>query len=382
MSMAEPVARREPDGGAAANSIQRPGAGAANSIQQPNAAAANSIQQRNAAAVGRADAPGWAAVEEPPQVPSEVGRLRPEDVSVPPHADAALVDPDAPIPVPAEVTMVASDLDGTLLDQHLLVGAHTRAALPRLVAAGIPFVLVTGRPPRWLAPVTDQIGTLGLAVCGNGSLVVDLTADRLVRATPIDRDLALSAAEHLRSAVPGITFALERLAPKADDCDLASMTVFGMEEAYNPLWGRPPDAEIADIATLIGRGEPLKLLAIPPADSVHDNDSLMDLALRAYAGRLHVTHSGARHALVEITASAADKGVGFLEVADALGIDPAGSVAVGDMPNDLPLLTAAGTGYAVANAHPALRNAADHVLPSNTDDGVGRLLEAILAARS
>jgi hydroxymethylpyrimidine pyrophosphatase-like HAD family hydrolase len=50
------------------------------------------------------------------------------------------------------------------------------------------------------------------------------------------------------------------------------------------------------------------------------------------------------------------------------------------MPNDIALIRAAGTGYAVANAHPAARAAADHILPSNADDGVGRLLEAILAA--
>ena len=49
------------------------------------------------------------------------------------------------------------------------------------------------------------------------------------------------------------------------------------------------------------------------------------------------------------------------------------------MPNDIPMLRAAGTGYAVANAHPAARAAARHVLPSNDEDGVGQLLEALLA---
>ena len=95
-----------------------------------------------------------------------------------------------------------------------------------------------------------------------------------------------------------------------------------------------------------------------------------------------MTHSGARHALIEVTAGGADKGVGFLEVAELLGIDPRHTVAAGDMPNDVPLIRAAGTGYAVANAHPLVRAAADHVLPSNVDDGVGRLLRAILAART
>ncbi len=99
-----------------------------------------------------------------------------------------------------------------------------------------------------------------------------------------------------------------------------------------------------------------------------------------FADRLHVTHSGARGSLIEIMDGSVDKGVGFREVATALGVELASTAAVGDMPNDIPMLRAAGTGYAVANAHPAARAAARHVLPSNEEDGVGQLLEALLAS--
>ncbi len=287
-----------------------------------------------------------------------------------------------PIPVPDDLALIGSDLDGTLLDSSLTVGPRTCAALPKAVASGIAFAYVTGRPPRWLAPVTDQTGIAGMAVCGNGAVVVDLAGQRLVRASTIESDLAVEIVTHLREAVPGITFAVERLAPgAAQRHDLPGLSVFGMELEYSPLWGRPPQAEVADVATLIGRGPVLKLLALPPADSTHDSDSLVELALADFDGRLHVTHSGARHALIEIMDGSVDKGVGFREVAAELGVDVARTAAVGDMPNDIPLLRVAGTGYAVANAHPATRSAARHVLPSNDDDGVGALLDAVLAAR-
>lgn len=310
----------------------------------------------------------------------ETAPAAPVEAAVLPSADAPDVPADVEIPVPDDVALVGSDLDGTLLDSALQVGPLARIAMPRLVAAGVPFVYVTGRPPRWLAPVTEQTGVAGYAVCGNGAMVVDLAAGRLVRATPIRAEVVLAVVEHLRAAVPGITFAVERLAPGAADLDLAALTEFGMEESYNPLWGRPPEAQIGDVLDLIAGGPVLKLLAIPPDGSGHDNDSLVALALGH--DDVHVTHSGARHALIEVTAGGTDKGVGFLEVAEALGIDPARTVAVGDMPNDLPLVRAAGTGYAVANAHASVRAAAAHVLPSNVDDGVGRLLQAILAART
>ena len=57
-------------------------------------------------------------------------------------------------------------------------------------------------------------------------------------------------------------------------------------------------------------------------------------------------------------------------------------MALGDMPNDLPMRTWAGTSYAMANAHPAVREAATHVTASNDDDGVAQVLEALLDSRA
>ena len=54
-------------------------------------------------------------------------------------------------------------------------------------------------------------------------------------------------------------------------------------------------------------------------------------------------------------------------------------VAVGDMPNDVPMLQWAGRSFAVANAHPAAIAAADEVLGSNDDDAVAALIDSLLS---
>jgi hydroxymethylpyrimidine pyrophosphatase-like HAD family hydrolase len=64
-----------------------------------------------------------------------------------------------------------------------------------------------------------------------------------------------------------------------------------------------------------------------------------------------------------------------------LGVDASQVVAVGDQPNDLPMLEWAGRSYAVANAHPEVLAAVDHVTASNDDDGVAQVLESLLAGR-
>jgi hydroxymethylpyrimidine pyrophosphatase-like HAD family hydrolase len=65
------------------------------------------------------------------------------------------------------------------------------------------------------------------------------------------------------------------------------------------------------------------------------------------------------------------------ELAAAHGIGRESVIAFGDMPNDLPLLTWAGTSCAVANAHPAVLAAASRVIGSNDEDGVAAYLEQL-----
>jgi hydroxymethylpyrimidine pyrophosphatase-like HAD family hydrolase len=118
----------------------------------------------------------------------------------------------------------------------------------------------------------------------------------------------------------------------------------------------------------------VKLLA---KDAGADVDVMMSSVLDVIAGRASVTHSSS-FGLLEIAAPGISKATGLAEIADSHGISATEVVAVGDMPNDLPMLAWAGRSYAVSNAHPAVRAAADEVLPSNDEDAVAGLIESLL----
>jgi len=53
-------------------------------------------------------------------------------------------------------------------------------------------------------------------------------------------------------------------------------------------------------------------------------------------------------------------------------------IAIGDMPNDVPMLEWAGRSYAVANGHPDVHAVADEVTVSNDEDAVALLIESLL----
>lgn len=271
--------------------------------------------------------------------------------------------------------MVATDLDGTLLRSDGSVSARSRAALDAAARAGLLVAFVTGRPPRWLDAVIEASGHRGIAVGANGALLYDLASGSVLASHPLQPGrLAVLTAE-LRRAFPEVSFAVEY----GDS--------FAAEPSYVHDWqinprtdrlGRPiAEPLVAELATIIARPA-VKLLA---KDRAADVDRFLTSADELLAGRASVTHSSS-YGLLEIAAPGVTKATGLTQLAAQHGIRPAEVVAVGDMPNDVPMLQWAGRSYAVANAHAAAKAAADAVVSSNDDDAVAELIESLLRRKS
>jgi Cof subfamily protein (haloacid dehalogenase superfamily) len=261
--------------------------------------------------------------------------------------------------------LVATDLDGTLVRSDGSVSDRTRAALARVEQAGSVLVLVTGRPPRWMAPVVEATGHRGLAVCANGALVYDLHTERVVRSHLIDAAAAARVVEALRRDVPGVAFAVER--GPVDGVPGG----FGREDAYRPSIDAA-ELEVAPVEQLCAGGA-VKLLV---RHESMGSDELLAAARASLGALVECTHSSA-DGLLEISASGISKASGLASLAQEHGVQAVDVVAFGDMPNDLPMLAWAGHAVAVENAHPEVKAAADEVTATNDDDGVARVLERL-----
>jgi hydroxymethylpyrimidine pyrophosphatase-like HAD family hydrolase len=262
--------------------------------------------------------------------------------------------------------LIASDVDGTLLDPTSRISERTRAAVHRVVAAGVPFVLVTGRPPRWIPPIVEQLGHAGHAVCANGAVLYDAAADCVSYSAPLEPLQLRDAANVVVTALPGAKLAVELPTGRAM---LDGFDDFRAEPGYTHPW---PDAESVPAPRDVLLGRPaIKLLVRQPGA----RSDVMAAAVREILGaRLDVTFSTG-HGLIEISAPGVTKGTGLARLAGELGIAPADVVALGDMPNDLPMLQWAGYGVAMANAHPAVLDAADEITALNSEDGLALVLE-------
>lgn len=253
--------------------------------------------------------------------------------------------------------LVASDLDGTLVRSDGTVSPRTVAAIAAVEAAGTPFVMVTGRPSRWMHPLVEATGHRGLAICANGAVLYDLHSERVVEAHLLTPDLAAEVVTALRAAVPGIAFAVEH--PERG---------FGHEATYVPRWEQPEQPQ--DVEALYDGGV-IKLLG---RHDDYGSDDLLAAAREALGDLAECTHSS-DDGLLEISAVGISKASGLAAFAASHGIEAADVIAFGDMPNDIPMLSWAGHGVAMGNGHPEVLAVADEVTGSVDDDGVADVLQ-------
>ena len=257
--------------------------------------------------------------------------------------------------------LVATDVDGTLLDPTDRVTPRTRSALERAAAAGVGLVLVTGRPPRWIPPVVAQVGVVaGIAVCANGAVVYDAATDRIVSARTVDAATLAELAATVAALLPQAGLAVELVHP---------VPSFVAEPSYRHAWVGS-DHEIRPRAELVTRPA-VKMLVRDPRMRSEEIVAALAPAVGS-AVDLTFSHPGG---LVEISAPGVTKAVGLAEVAAGAGVAASDVVAFGDMPNDLEMLRWVGHGVAMGNAHPALKDVADEVTATNAEDGLALVLE-------
>ncbi|MQS07000.1 HAD hydrolase family protein [Streptomyces sp. IF17] len=276
--------------------------------------------------------------------------------------------------------MIVTDLDGTLLRRDKTVSDRTRAALAAADAAGIEVVFATGRPLRWLR-VVDGVPGASTAVCANGAVVADLRPDgpRVTRLRPLDNAAALRVVSALRAVAPGTSFAVDSTGGMGYDPHYpplfpdAGATVGPVEELLSGALG--PDA--TDAPEGAGPGGPPTVVKLLAHHTELTPDLFLDLGRGAAAGDADVTRSSPS-ALLEISGAGVTKASTLAAHCALRGISASEVVAFGDMPNDLELLSWAGAGVAMANAHPDVLAATPWHTADHEEDGVAVVVERLL----
>ena len=262
------------------------------------------------------------------------------------------------------IKLLASDLDGTLLDEQGHIDEEDIAALRRAREMGVTVVVATGRMPATIGPYLDRLEvTADEPVVGGHGSVIALRNGDILHTFTVPREVVAEGAAIARTfnAVPTFYTAhgifMERVAfsPEQDEYWLAG----GVPIHYDPEALAHIDEDL------------IKMLVVQP--DVPAAPAMLE-ALRIRLGtRAEVVRS--HHWFVEVVNKHASKGAAIAWIAKQMGIARDEVLAVGDAENDVSMLRWAGHSVAPADAAPEARAAAEWIGPPQRQHIVAAALD-------
>lgn len=264
--------------------------------------------------------------------------------------------------MPQPINVIATDLDGTLLNSDHVLTPRTERALKAAAACGVQVIFATGKTTHSRPQLVEQLGILTPGVYSQGLVLVDHDGTILYR-----RDLEAHAAR------PVVDYAA------AHGYNVVAIAEGGtriLTEQQSTLTRfmtahHEPEADVVgSLSEAVTHIPVTKLLVeIPPESLPAARD---ELAARLN-GAVEIVRSMPQ--LLEFLPVGASKGDGLRRLLARLDVDPAHVLALGDAENDLEMLELAGIGVAMANANDRVKAVADYITASNDEDGVGLAVE-------
>ncbi|WP_170323887.1 HAD family hydrolase [Cryptosporangium phraense] len=254
--------------------------------------------------------------------------------------------------------LVALDLDGTVVPYGR---AGTRpslavaAAVGRVIDAGVPVVVATGRAVPDAVDTAVALGIRGVElVCTNGAVVYDAGTASVIHSVTVD---VAPAAKALAARIPEAVFAAER-APGG------FVVTDGFHREFTV--GRE---RVVDLETLVA--EPtVRLVCVAPGWDVTRMGAVAAEVLDPAEYSWDLGFS----AWLDVQAPGVSKATGTAMVCADLGIDPSDVLAIGDGTNDIELFKWVGWAVAMGQAPEVVQSFADEVTDPVELDGCATVL--------
>jgi Cof subfamily protein (haloacid dehalogenase superfamily) len=267
------------------------------------------------------------------------------------------------MPDKRKISLVLTDVDGTLLDEQKVLTRRAQAAVMGLRDAGIRFAITSGRPPRGMAMLLDPL-KLDQPIAGfNGGLFAKPDLSILEQKT-LSEDIAARTIALIRDR--GLDVWVYRgndwLVTRADAPHVAreAWTV-----KFQPTVVDDIAAALSGIAKIVGVSDDLEKVRRCEADA---QKALGDAATanRSQPYYLDVTHRDA------------NKGAVVEYLSRHLGVPTDQIATLGDQPNDVVMFRRSGLSIAMGNASDEVKAQASAATASFNDDGFAKAIERFI----
>lgn len=261
------------------------------------------------------------------------------------------------------LSFVISDVDGTLVNRDKKLTQPTIDAVARLQAAGVPFTIISARPPSGITFLVEALKPTGPIAAFNGGTIIapdgSVSERHVIDRSAVEQSFAIAGESGASPWIfaGGRWHITDTANPHVAHEILASAQQPIVETNLTPLFGN------IDKLTWVS----------------DDHDLLVALQakMRAkFGGKATIGMSQTYY--LDLTHPLANKGDGVATLARIAGVDLQSVAVLGDQFNDVPMFERAGIAIAMGQAPEPVRAKADYISTSNDEDGVAHAIDTIL----
>ncbi len=272
-----------------------------------------------------------------------------------------------------KIKLIATDLDGTLLNEKNVVSAATAAAVKQAEEAGVLVVPATGRQLSGVPHDVLALPGITYVLTSNGAKVYNILTNETLVSNCISVDIAVNIYKQIEQFDCFIGAYI-------DGCGYMPKGSFEhIKDNLTNVWYEyfvNTRTEVDDLAAFIAQ----HACGVEKFTLHFNNVEERARANRHFTaiGDIITTTSSDVDVNLELNAKTANKGWAVMELAGKLGIEKAQVMAMGDNHNDIDMLKAVGYSVAMGNAEAEVKALAAHITLSNRDEGAAAAILSVL----
>lgn len=282
--------------------------------------------------------------------------------------------------------LIAMDIDGTLLNSYGEVSTKNKEAIELALKKNIEVVLTSGRMPKAILPIANEIKADKYIISGNGAAIYDVQNDKIIYNSYLTKKKVLEIIDicEKNSMFYNVY---------TNDVILTKSLSYNILFYHNENKRNPEDKKIKinivdDIYKYVEEYNKEDFLKV----TICDNDKFVfksimnkikniknvDILEVAHMSKKIIRHGSEEHEIAyyytEITNKNVNKWTALKELLQLLGIKKEELITIGDNVNDKEMIENAGLGIVTGNASPEMKKIANETVASNNEDGVAEAI--------
>jgi len=284
-----------------------------------------------------------------------------------------------------KMKLIASDLDGTLLNEIGEISQENVQAINKATEKGLRFVVATGRSYDSAKRILTKAGISCPIICLNGAASYDING-KLIRNIPMDAAICRKIVSVCQKAEMYTELFMENSVLSSGKDNFMDVAI----QMFKDVMPNSTEEEIRHVVEKRFQDENVQFIDNLEGQISNENNTIYKVLsfsldeeklteayheLKNEPGMI-ITSSG--HLNLEFNHPDAKKGLALKELVNSMGIDMKDVMALGDNLNDKSMLEEAGRGVAMGNAAEEIKELCRYTTKRNTEHGVAYAIEEML----